>query len=161
MRGGASRRSMFLAWDTGLLHVLLPELAGLMDDVGDDSAASRVFRLLAELDQRTEERGEPFDDVVLWTLLLLEPLLEACEGERDRIGAAIAFCDPILERLAVPRRIADAMRRIVAVLPRLHAGKLGRFARNELFDHAVAVAEIHLAAIGDREAVSRLRKALA
>jgi poly(A) polymerase len=161
MRGGASRRSIFLAWDTGMLHVLLPELASMMDDVGEgDAPASRVFRLLAELDHRTEQKGEPFDDVVLWTLLLLEPLLEACEGERDRIGAAIAFCDPILERLSVPRRIADSMRRIVAVLPRLHAGKLGRFARNDLFDQAVAVAEMRLAAIGDREAVARLRKAL-
>jgi poly(A) polymerase len=119
-----------------------------------------VFRLLGELDRRTEERGAPFDDVVLWTVLLLEPLLEAIEGEHDRLSAAIEFCDPILERLAVHRRIADAMRRIVSVLPRLYAGRLGKFARSELFEQAVAVAEISMAARGDRSGLDRLRQAL-
>ena len=127
MRGGASRRSLFLAWEMGLLHVLLPELAAMLDDVdGDEGPSGRIFRLLAELDRRTIERGEFYDDVVLWTLLLLEPVLEACDGASDRLLAAIEFCEPVFERLAVHRRIADAMRRIVAVLPRLYSGRLGR-----------------------------------
>lgn len=162
LRGGASRRSLFLAWEAGLLHVLLPELATLLDDVdGDDGPASRAFRLFAELDRRTLERGAPFDDAVLWTVLLLEPLLEACEGAPDRIIAAMEFCEPVLERLAVHRRIADAMRRIVAVLPRLYAGRLGRFVHTELFDQALAVAEINLAARGEFESLERMRRAVA
>jgi hypothetical protein len=40
---------------------------------------------------------------------------EACEGERDRVSAAFAFLDLVIERLAVPRRVADAIRRIVAI----------------------------------------------
>jgi poly(A) polymerase len=162
MRGGASRRSLFLAWEAGLLHVLLPELATLLDDVdGDDGPASRAFRLFAELDRRTLERGAPFDDAVLWTVLLLEPLLEACEGAPDRIVAAMEFCEPVLERLAVHRRIADAMRRIVAVLPRLYAGRLGRFVHTELFDQALAVADINLAARGEFDALDRMRRTVA
>ena len=71
----------------------------------------------------TRARGRPLDDVVLWTMLLKEPLDEACAGERDRIRAATEFLDPIIERVAVPRRIADGVRRIVAILPRLAHGQ--------------------------------------
>lgn len=161
MRGGASRRSLFLAWELGLLHVLLPELAAMLDDFeGEDGASVRVFRLLGELDARQSERGEAFDDVVLWSLLMLEPVLEAAEGAGDRLATVIEFCEPVFERLAVPRRIADAMRRIVAVLPRLMSGRIGKFARTELFDQAVAVADVALAARGQRDALARLRQAV-
>ncbi len=37
---------------------------------------------------------------------------------------------PIAERVALPRRIADGMRRIVAILPRLRAGRTMRAGRN-------------------------------
>ena len=58
------------------------------------------------------------------------------------------FLDPVIERLAVPRRFADAMRRIVALLPRLSVGRAGRFARTELFQLAVDVAAANLVADG-------------
>jgi poly(A) polymerase len=162
MRGGSARRSIFLAWEMGLLHELLPELATMLDDVdGDRGPSARVFRLLSEVDRRTENQKAPFDDVVLWTLLMLEPLLEAVEGERDRSAAAVAFCEPILERLAVTRRIADAMRRIVGALPRLYTGRVGKVSRSELFERAVEVAEISMAARGDATGVDRLKKILA
>jgi poly(A) polymerase len=77
---------------------------------------------------------------------VLEPLKEACDGERDRISAAFAFLDPVIERLAVPRRIADAVRRIVAVLPRLAAGRAGRFTRTGLYDLASEIVAVERAA---------------
>ena len=80
----------------------------------------------------TRARGRAPDDVVLWTVLLKEPLDEACAGERDRVRAAADFLDPVIERVAVPRRIADGVRRIVAILPRIASGRAGRFARTEL-----------------------------
>ncbi len=161
LRGGAARRSLFLAWEMGLLHELLPELATMLDDVdGDRGPSARVFRLLSEVDRRTDSRKVPYDDVVLWTLLMLEPLLEAVEGEKDRSAAAIAFCEPILERLAVTRRIADAMRRIVGALPRLYSGRIGKVSRSDLFDRAVEVAEISMTARGDTAGVERLKKVL-
>lgn len=146
LRGGGSHRSFWIAWESGVLAVLLPELAAYLDDEQGEGTASRVWRLLGEIDRRTNERGKPLDDIILISLLLLEPMKEACEGERDRISAAFAFLDPVIERLAVPRRIADAVRRIVAVLPRLSSGRASRFARTSLYDMAMEIVEIERAA---------------
>ena len=145
LRGGGAHRSIWLAWEVGVLDVLLPELATYLDDEGDGSA-SRVWGLLGEIDRRTNGRGKPLDDIALWTLLLLEPMREACEGERDRISAAFAFLDPVIERLAVPRRVADAMRRIVVVLPRLASGRASRFRRTGLYELAAEILDVERAA---------------
>jgi poly(A) polymerase len=149
LRGGGAHRSIWLAWELGILSVLLPELATFLDDDEGDGPASRVWRLLAEVDRRTIERGVPFDDIVLSTLLLLEPMREACEGERDRIAAAYAFLDPVIARLAMSRRVADSVRRIVSILPRLGAGRAARFARSGLADLAMQIYEIERASRGD------------
>ncbi len=136
LREGAAHRSMWLAWETGLLDVLLPEVAAYLSD--DEASASVVWRLLTALDRRAAATG-PLDDVVVLTTLLLEPLREACSGHRDRIQAAGDFLEPIVERLNVPRRIADAARRISAILPRLEAGRAGRLTRSMSYELAVLV----------------------
>jgi poly(A) polymerase len=100
------------------------------------------------MDQETRSKG-PYDDAVLWTLLLLEPLKEACDVARDRSAAVADFLEPLIERLSIPRRFADSMRRILQVLPRLYSGKSGRFARTELFDLALSVARADLLARGE------------
>jgi poly(A) polymerase len=138
MRGGAAHRSIWLCWETGVLDVLLPELAAYLADTAQDNNRS-IFRLLDAVDRTTRQRREPLEDTVLWTALLLEPLREACEGSRDRVAAAYDFLEPIVERLAVPRRIADAMRRVVAALPRLEAGRAGRFTKTALYATASEV----------------------
>jgi poly(A) polymerase len=143
LRGGASQTSMWLAWETGVLDVLLPEVSTyLYDRPAEDGT---FWELLSALDAWTEERGEPPDDIVLWTCLLFEPLLEACAGEADSASASTDFLEPIIERLNVPRRVADAVRRIVAQLPRLYAGRPGRFSRTPLYAPACEV----LALLGD------------
>jgi poly(A) polymerase len=159
LRGGAAHRSMWLLWETGAMAVLLPELAAYLDDdEATDGGARRFFRKMDAIDAMTRARGRPLDDVVLWTVLLKEPLDEACEGERDRIRAASEFLDPLIERVAVPRRIADGVRRIVAILPRLTSGKSGRFGRTELMGSALDVMEAELLAAGKgTEAVRKLR----
>jgi poly(A) polymerase len=111
--------------------------------------------LLDAIDRTTRSRGEPLEDAVLWTLLLLEPIREACEGPRDRIQAAYDFLEPIVERLAIPRRIADAIRRIVALLPRLEAGRAGRFTKTALYPTAAEVLAICQAARTDAAAAER------
>ena len=45
----------------------------------------------------------------------------------------------MIERLNVPRRVADAVRRIVAQLPRMYAGRPGRFSRTPLYAPACEV----------------------
>jgi hypothetical protein len=101
------------------------------------------------VDARTRStKGAP-DDIVLIAVLLLEPLLEACAGQRDRVDAAWEFMESVVDRLNVPRRIAEPIRRIGAVLPRLQMGKVGRFARTNLYPLAAQVAELYAAAHGD------------
>jgi poly(A) polymerase len=160
LRGGQARRTIYLAWETGVLEVLLPELAALLyDDSEEEGAAHRVWRLLDYIDKRTAEVG-PLDDTVLWTLLLLEPMKEACDGARDRAAAVAEFLEPLIERIAISRRYADGMRRIVSVLPRLVSGRAGRFARTEMFQLAVEVAAAELRSRGEpTDTVDRLRSA--
>jgi poly(A) polymerase len=147
MRGGAAHRSMWLCWEMGVLDILLPELSAYLADASSDNRA--VWRLLGAIDRTTLERGEPLEDAVLWTLLLLEPLREACDGAKDRVGAAFDFLEAIVERLAVPRRIADAMRRIVAALPRLEAGRAGRMTKTALYPTVSEVLALCQAARSD------------
>jgi poly(A) polymerase len=157
LRQGRSRRAIYLAWETGVLDVLLPELSALVYDADEEGGAGqRLWRLLDHIDKRTAEEG-PLDDTVLWTLLLLEPMKEACEGVRDRSGAVSDFLEPLIERLAISRRYADGMRRIVTVLPKLSTGRAGRFARTEIFQSALEVVMADLTAQGEpTDAIARL-----
>ena len=158
LRGGQARRTIYLAWETGVLDVLLPELSSLLYDEGaEDGPSTRQWRLLEYIDKRTAEVG-PLDDSVLWTLLLLEPMQEACDGSRDR-GAAVAdFLEPLVDRVALSRRYVDNIRRIIAVMPRLVSGRPGRFARTDMFDAAVEVAYADLVARGQpTEALAKFR----
>jgi poly(A) polymerase len=141
LRGGQARRSIYIAWETGLLDELIPELAALLYETEeDDSPGARIWRHLSYID-RCHRREKPLDDTVLWTLLLLEAMEEACENQRDRSHAVSEFLDQLIERLAITRRAADGMRRIVAALPRIQSGKVGRLARSETFLLALDVAE--------------------
>jgi poly(A) polymerase len=159
LRGGAAHRSMWLMWEIGAMAVLLPELAAYLDD--DDATeggGARFFRRMDAIDRKTKQRGGPLDDGVLWTALLHEPLAEAMIGARDPVAAAYEFLEPIIERIAMPRRIADGLRRIVAILPRLAAGRAGRFLRTDLAMPAIEALEIDLVARGKSiEIVERLR----
>ena len=143
MRCGASHRALWLLWETGLMHAIVPEVATMLDDApGSSPRVERFWRMFSEIDRRTALRGEPLHDITLMASLLFEPMLEAVEGSRDRAHIAYDFAEPVFQRLAVPRRIADGVCRIAAVLPKLQARKPGRFARTELFRIATEVLAI-------------------
>ncbi len=163
MRGGAAHRSMWLLWEMGAMAILLPELASYLDDdAATGGGGERFFRKLDALDRRTKEIGRPLDDVVLWATLLYEPLEEASSGATDRIQATFEFLEPIIERIAMPRRISDAIRRIMAMLPRLSHGKAGRLLKTDLIGPAIDVLEFETMARGGRlDVVERLREELA
>jgi poly(A) polymerase len=118
-------------------------LSSYLYDVPESN--DRVWRLLDQVDVLMARSGKDVDDIVLITLLLLEPMMEACEGQRDRITAGQEFLEPLIERLALPRRIADAIRRIVAILPRLASGRAPKFQRSTLYPCAKQVLEASLA----------------
>ncbi len=146
LRSGFSHRAFYLAWETGVLDVLLPELSTFLADQPDDEEVV-LWRVLDEIDSRTRAEGA-LDDVVLMAALLLEPLREACNGARDRVEAAYRFLEAIVDRLNMPRRIAEPVRRVVAILPRLEAGRAGRFARTSLYPIAKEIASIYATAEG-------------
>ena len=130
LRHGCSHRAMWITWESGVMAVLMPELAAFLDDEeSHPEAVARFWRQLDALDRITHSRGT-IDDVVLMTTLFYEPIQEAIAGSRDRVRAAAEFLVPIAERVALPRRIADGMRRIVAILPRIRAGRAMRAGRN-------------------------------
>jgi poly(A) polymerase len=163
MRGGAAHRSMWLLWEMGAMAILLPELAAFIDnDEATAGAGERFWRRLDAIDAKTKARGAPLNDIVLWASLLAEPLEEATNGTRDRIEASFEFLEPIIERISMPRRIADAIRRITAMLPRLAQGKAGRLARSDLAALAVDVLELELETRGQSgDVIERLRAELA
>ncbi|MDB4935751.1 MAG: Poly(A) polymerase [Labilithrix sp.] len=149
MRMGGSHRSMWLMWEIGAMAILLPELSAFLDDdEATDGGSIRFFKKMNLLDRRTREDGA-LDDVVLMTALFYDVLEEAAHGMRDLMGAVNEFLDPVIDRIAMPRRIADAIRRIMFMVPRIMAGKIGRFARTELFLPALDVAELVMASRGE------------
>lgn len=159
MREGASHRAMYLLWETGVMAVLLPELATFLDD---DTGKERelFFARLDAIDTR-KRAGNPVDDVVLMCALLRAPMLEACEGERDVGAAVLHFLEPIAHRIALPRRIADSIRKIAIVQGRLSQGRLGRFAHTELAGLALDMQEIEVRARGgDLRKLERMRAEL-
>jgi poly(A) polymerase len=132
LREGAAHRALWLAWEVGVLDVLLPELSAFLADEPDSGGLT--WRALAVVDQQVRSQKQAPSDVVLWFTLLAEPLLEVCAGKRDRMVAASRFLEPIIDRLNLPRRIADCIRRVAAVLPRLEAGRIGRLNRGALWN---------------------------
>jgi len=142
LRHGCSHRAMWITWESGVMAMLMPELAAFLDDEeSHPEAVARFWRQLDALDRITLARG-PIDDVVLMTTLFYEPLQEALHGSRDKMRAASDFLVPIAERVALPRRIADGMRRIVAILPRLKSGRIPKGRQGEMFNLATRVAEV-------------------
>ncbi len=157
LRGGAGRRSIYLAWDTGVLSVVLPELAAFLDDVEAVAArdgngeSSRVFRALDAIDRITAERGNPPDDVVLLAALLREPIREWTDGEKTREGWRNAVEERLAElgeRLAITRRMSESLLRIYAAESRLRAGRTGGFMATPLGPLARDLATITLHADG-------------
>lgn len=131
---------------------LLPELSSYLAD--EPESGGLTWRVLSIVDQWVYDRREAPSEIVLWFLLLAEPLMEACSGSRDRMVAASRFLEPIIDRLNLPRRVADAMRRVAAVLPRLEAGRVGRLNRSALWTELRQIVQIRRMAQGLPEETS-------
>lgn len=160
VREGASHRAMYLLWESGVMAILLPELATFLDDDPSGREREIFFRRLDAIDAR-KRTGKAFDDVVLMGALLRAPMLEAMAGERDVGAAVLHFLEPIAQRIALPRRIGDTIRRIAIVQGRLAQGRLGRVGNPELASLALDLLEIEKRARGeDLSKIERMRKEL-
>jgi poly(A) polymerase len=130
LRGGASQRAFYLLWDTGLLSVMLPELAAYLDDTGDERDV--VWKRLMAIDRHAAEGDLPNDSILL-AALLQSPAEEYMEGEKDPAFAFDSFVEDMAMRFTVPRRIRERMRILLSVQKRLRDGKVGNLARREFF----------------------------
>jgi poly(A) polymerase len=145
LRGGASHRSVYIAWDTGVLSVLLPELNSWLDD--EASGSELIWGRLDALDRQARQGRLP-SDAVLFAVLLLGPLGEALEDARDSSEAFEDFFEDVQHRLTVPRRMKDRIRAIAISLRRLAAGRLGTLPRRDFFADAATLFAIDCEARG-------------
>lgn len=133
MRGGASQRSIWLMWDSGVLAVVLPELVAHLEDEAED--CELLWTRLSAIDERTAEVGTPSDTVLLGALLL-GPCDEALDGAKD-VGAAFErFIDQISIRLAIPRRMKDRLRMVMMCQKRLRQGRYQNMTHRDFFADA-------------------------
>ncbi len=139
LRGGKSRKSVQILWETGSLAMMVPELSAFLDDAaaGDSAGVGNpLWSMLDQIDQSGAE-GKPLDDTVLLACLLRPPLEEWLEGLKDLPVAFEEFFQPVTERLSVPRRVKDRVRSIVMAQRRLQSGKFGALRRRDYFSDAV------------------------
>ncbi len=145
LRGGASQRSFYLMWDTGLLAHMLPELAAYIDDAADP--ADVVWKRLLAVDRLIGAGSLP-NDAILLSALLLSPAEEYMEGEREQLAAFETFIEDLAQRFTIPRRIRERMRLLVAMQKRFRDGKVGNLARREFFADAAMLYGIDCEARG-------------
>jgi len=153
LRGGAARRSFWLMWETGVLSVVLPELAAFLDD--DAVGRERTWRRLGVIDEAVAVGRVP-PDSVLFSAALLDPAEEYLQGSRDLVGAVTEFFEEMQERLAMPRRMYDRVRQISVVQKRIRQGKLGSMTRRDWYHEAADLFRLdddaraeHTATLGD------------
>lgn len=139
LRGGAAERSIYLAWDVGALGVVLPELTAHLEDQAYD--AERLWDRLCAIDKMQAEGRLP-SDVVLIAALLQGPLQEAMAGAHDPIEAFDDFFSEMVTRIALPRRVRDGVRWVIAAQRRLDRGQHASLRKRELFADAAALLEV-------------------
>jgi poly(A) polymerase len=139
LRGGAAQRSFYLAWDVGVLGVVLPELTAHLEDQAED--AELLWDRLTAIDE-LQARGRLPSDAVLIAALLYGPLQEAMVGVRDAGAAFEEFFGEMVARLSLPRRMRDRMHLIFAAQRRLERGGAGALRKREFFADAAALLEV-------------------
>jgi poly(A) polymerase len=144
LRGGAARRAFWLAWETGVLAVVLPELSAFLDD--DADGRTRLWKRLRAIDGRFATNVPT--DATLLTALLLEPALEALDGARDVTSAINDFFEPLQERLNIPRRLFDRVRQIMVVHRRINANRHQTLVRRDFYPESADLWSIDATAQG-------------
>ncbi|MFZ1865783.1 MAG: polynucleotide adenylyltransferase PcnB [Polyangiales bacterium] len=146
LRGGAAQRSVFLAWDAGVLSEVLPEVACFLDD--DVEGAALTFGRLKAVDSLAAEDHLPCDAVLL-AALLLGPIDEALEGTSDVPTVYEEFVRELTLRLSLPRRLKDRIRLLTMAQRRLRTGKIQSIARREYFADAATLFALDCKARGE------------
>lgn len=160
LRGGEAQASMWLLWDIGAMHILLPEVAAFLDDHGGvRGPAERFWLRMSALDSLIKQHRAVPDDFTLWTVLLFDVITEAVTGAPDARATLEEFLEHLIARVAMPRRVADGVRRIYTHLPQIAAGRGRAWQSADFFRPALDVLEVHCVTRGlGTEKVTALRE---
>ncbi|MBN2573344.1 MAG: polynucleotide adenylyltransferase PcnB [Deltaproteobacteria bacterium] len=156
LRAGAARRSFELLVETGLLEVLLPELAQAWrsDEPEARKRVERFWAYLQALDESIVARAEtPSDALILATLLLppLRDILAPNEQPAQSISQVVALSvRPVLERLKASRRDSESSRQILLALRYLLPGDRHRRQHHRLANRSFYQDALWLVAIVTR-----------
>ena len=150
MRGGAARRSFELLNQTGILEILVPEVAALFRDRPDSDEAKWLWRVFEGLDARREP--VPANAVLLCALagpMLGDAIFDEGVGGRGRdVGQLVEErMRPMLERMRVSRRDIERARQILLAQRRIapskrKRGKAQNLLRRDYFEESLQVFEL-------------------
>ncbi len=150
LRGGASHRSVWLTWETGVLAVLVPQVSAMLDDDAGrarERAMPILWRRLDAIDAVVASGRVPSDTVLL-SAFLSGAIEEALEGAVDALDAYEDLMAGVTDLLALPRRIKERMRVVLGCQRRLRSGKVGTLPQREFWRDALDLYEIECRARG-------------
>jgi poly(A) polymerase len=150
LRGGAAKRSLELLIETGVLEVLIPELAKRLRH--DEAVSARLMRTLEGVDEWVRGGGTPTNALLLSALLapFLTDFLyeqELPPGRGDPFQLLEERARPIIEAMRSSRRDTERGRQILLAQRRLMPSKRRRsrpmaLVRRDWFDEALALFQI-------------------
>jgi poly(A) polymerase len=156
LRGGFAEASFKLLYSMGILEVILPDIAHLLEQTHREtlitdppestkaversvpSSAEQLLLFLQKVDQYTRERGAALPDSVLLAALYWAPLEKADRAAQEkgrRMDPQVLIrqvAGATLERLSVPRKTRDRLVRILAAQHRLQQRRRGKNTRPEI-----------------------------
>ena len=154
---GAGEKAFRLLYKTGLLHVLLPEIADFLDhDHGQDSV---LWTWLEHLDERIRTVGK-VEPVLVFAALFSAPVHHVAEryeaaGERVVYNALLAdLLPPICTRMSMPKWMSTRMIQIMANQSRFEPDKKKRFSKRgfvaqDCFPETLALYQLGLLVSGE------------
>ncbi|WP_043776331.1 polynucleotide adenylyltransferase PcnB [Desulfomicrobium escambiense] len=153
----AGEKAFRLLYKTGLLHVLLPEIADFLDhDHGQDSV---LWTWLEHLDERIRTVGK-VEPVLVFAALFTAPVRHVAEryetaGERVVYNALLAdLLPPICTRMSMPKWMSTRMIQIMANQSRFEPDKKKRFSKRgfvaqDCFPETLALYQLGLLVAGE------------
>jgi poly(A) polymerase len=175
LRGGHALPTFLLLREVGLLDALLPELATVLREIDPEHphGTGHLFWALLDALDAERRRGRPFDDAVLFALLVL-PVVRA-EVRRRAPGAEPApamlatliedIATPIAIRMAWPHAVSHRIKQALSIVGRLSHRPDNRVPTRRLifrdsFPTALALFELSAMATGRGDDLVREWRAL-
>jgi poly(A) polymerase len=155
----SGRRAMELLLSTGIMEVILPEVAQYLEKTADPS---RFWRRLAALDKGDTVHPEA-SPALIFAAILGDPLADFLDipdlshpENRRRLERTRSFIDMASVRLSLPRKLREKLLRLIASQSRFQGPVKKRYtesmARQDWFSEALALAEIQSEVAGENPA---------